>query len=496
MPQERPLSLLLFAVGLATSACVTALPAQRPDDTFVSANGPVSAASEDEKRFLEDVNKELVKQGWLPATPGENEMKAARIVTRTAFEQRWSSSGVKSSPPDATSEKPLRAWVPKTAPQAPVYQYATAYGVVPDFAWAFQVADYSTDHLGSSDLEDLVRSIRPRGYVGQARLGVSILPDPADAHRIFAIVMRDERVNITKGAPRVATPGTSISIEGRLLVPSIKPSLWILLPDGKPEEASLTMGEGGSLSASYTLPPTPGLYLVSISGGTGYEVPVFSGVEPTPWPPRPADDAAPPGDPRDAATQVVQALENWRVRHGLSVLPVKADLCAAAKSEATVLGIAEAKNRGSPMDYTELPRSADRLRAANLDPSRVAVMNLTWRDDEFIYFLARFPEQPATIGRLMAPDAEGLGVGVTYLPRESQDDPNFFRMVWMVSSTGAHTPVQPAVPGQAPKPPEPAKPQGGTPQEPTEKSNDKLPQEGQPPEREGAQPNLTPVPTH
>src|SRR5450755_4065085 len=105
MLQERNLGLALLGFCLASSACVTALPAQRPNDTYTTTNGPVVDAGADETTFLEDIKKELAKQGWEPATPGEYEMKAAQLVARTAYEQRWSSSGVTSSPPNATSEK-------------------------------------------------------------------------------------------------------------------------------------------------------------------------------------------------------------------------------------------------------------------------------------------------------------------------------------------------------------------------------------------------------
>jgi hypothetical protein len=445
MVQERNLGLPVLLVGLATSACVTALPATKPNDTYTTMNGPVVNARADEKAFLEDIQKELAKKGWEPATPGSHEMKAAQLVARAGFEQRWSSSGVTSSPPNASSEKPLKALLPTKAPRLPTGQYATAYGIPSDFASWIHTDDYSTTSVAHSDLEDMVRdTIHTRGYLGQPRLGVAILPDSADAHRIFTAVIRDEVAEISEGAPRIASPGATFSIKGTWVAKNLTtPELVVLEPDGKLAVSPLNPTEGGGFSASYTLPAAPGIYVVSLTAYDGYftdtfyRVAVFSGLEPTPWPPRPPEGAPPPSDVRDAAGQIVQALENWRVRHGLPVLPVKADLCTWAKTEAQLLGTFEMKNLGGPYDYKALGSQSERLKTAGIDPDRTRTGNLTWGEDSFPYFLATFLETPQVVRRLTTPNAEALGIGAVVRTKDNPDEPTTYRMVWLVTRSAA-----------------------------------------------------------
>jgi hypothetical protein len=140
---------------------------------------------------------------------------------------------------------------------------------------------------------------------------------------------------------------------------------------------------------------------------------------------------------KEAAQQFAQALEEWRAKHGLPVLPINEQLSGWARTEAIFQAAEESKAHGSPVNHRELGSQADRLRADGIEPKKASVTTYTWRAETFRDQLSELLENPKAVARLAAPEATALGIGATYLPKESQDDPTDYHLVWLVASREA-----------------------------------------------------------
>jgi hypothetical protein len=434
----RPFAVLgTLSVGL--TGCFGKMYVPAPTATYDISEGGETSLGKYEKELMDAVNARLVKEGFPAAKVGSYEMKLALLEAEVCNQKTWS-----------TSHRQIdQSFIPdpdevagNDASKVHMYHWLLARGVeVPDGVWdANHSDDFAKRTLRDSDLDKMWFYLRPdRKPKGELKIGVAILGDGWDSKRYFAVVVREDRIELTKGPPRTIDPGSTFDIEGRVLTSGRPLRLAVLHPDGKVVDfQTVDVQSDGQFSVSYQVPKDSGRYVLSLGDeGRLVNVPVFAGIAPAPWPAYPGADTADPDNTRGGAKEFATAIEGWRKGQGLAPLPLPADLCAFAKAEAK----RSADESSAPLAESVSSESfKERARAAGLDPEKVHRfvhrLLLSAPDEVNLHhnweaFVTRAPWDPFEAAVLMSPKVTQLAIGAVPEPQKSPDDPKFIDLVWI-----------------------------------------------------------------
>ena len=434
----RPL-MALSALAIAISGCFSKMYVPAPSATYDVSEDGETALSRREQELVDAINTRLVKDGFAPAKLGSYENKLALLEAEVWNQKSWSTShrqidrtfAPDPDEPEGTEGSKLH-----------IGHWLLARGVeVPSFVGNALHGDVFPKHrLTDTDLDKMWFFLRPsRKPESELKIGVAILPDGWDGKRYFAVVLRDDQIELAKGPPRTAEPGSTFEIQGQLFVSHRPFRLAVLHPDGKVIDfQTIDVQSDGHFTTSYQLPKDTGRYVVALhSGSVLINVPVFAGVDPAPWPPYASVDATDPDTTRDGAKEFATAVEGWRKGQGLSPLPLPPELCAFAKAEAK----RSAEESMAPLaEPVSSQGFSERARAAGLDPDKVhrfvdRVVLSPPDETNFFHswetFVARAPWSPFAAAVLESPKVSQLGIGAVPELQKSTDDPKFIDLVWI-----------------------------------------------------------------
>ncbi len=453
------LALLLSSVG-----CAAQLATLPPSDNYVMVEGDQPRLTSDEQKLFEDINAELARLGLPQATLGSYEQNAAAIMANAALARVWHGSGRKIAEQNPQEIAPPVSEQEKTNAKHEVAngrlasltdeeddtevshlhtgQHLTANGIPQSVRVKIFSEVYAKTSLDSDDLQTLVRSIRPHSIHGELKIGVAILPTGDADKRIFVAAMRDRAFDLTKGPPRYGSPGMTFEVAGIAVergLESIK--LALLGPDGKVLLGRAPVDLQGNFSTSVTIPNAPGLYQFGAARDEGsqnaVDVPIFVGISPTPWPVTPDPKDAPVDGTRAVAQKLAKSIAEWRHSHGLSALPIDANLSAFAKAGAARRGGAEdaMAGAGSGTPQTQIDAEwKDSVRTAGYDPATLRGRWAIQGQDYVSDFFARFPGSAFAAAGLSSPTAEKIGLGVVLVPNAVTKDDDLVRYAieWVI----------------------------------------------------------------
>jgi hypothetical protein len=434
----RPIT-LVGLLALALTGCFSKMYVPAPSATYDIVEGSEVSLSKREQELVDAVNARLVKEGFAPAKVSSYETKLALLEAEVWNQKSWSTSHRQI---DQTFTPDPDEPVGTEGSKLHLGHWLLARGVeVPSRVWnAFHGDTFPKRALTDSDLDKMWFYLRPsRKPEGELKIGVAIVPDGWDGKRYFAVVIRDDLLELEKGPPRKAEPGSTIEIQGSFMDPRRPLRLAVLHPDGKVVDLqTIDVHDDGHFTASYEVPKETGRYVVALGPGWPVvNVPVFVGVDPAPWPPYAGVEATDPDTTRDGAKEFATAVAGWRKGLGLAPLPLPADLCAFAKAEAKryVDGAFATLS-----DVEENQALKEQARAAGLDADKVHLFH--WRvalspadETNFFHswetFVTRAPWDPFEAAVLSSPKVTQLGIGAVPEPQKSTDDPKFIDLVWI-----------------------------------------------------------------
>jgi uncharacterized protein YkwD len=453
-----------LAFLVSTAACAAPLATLPPSDNYVMVEGSQPRLTSDEQKLFEAINKELSRVGLPQATLGSYEQNAAAIMANAALARVWRGSG------RSIAEQNPQEIAPPVSDQEQINgkhevangrlasltdeeddtevshlhtgQHLTANGIPQSVRVKIFSEVYAKTSLDSDDLRTLVRSIRPHSMHGELRVGVAMLPTGDADKRIFVAAMRDQVFDLTKGPPRYGSPGMTFEVAGTAVERGLKSiKLALLGPDGKVLLGRAPVDLQGNFSTSVTIPNAPGLYQFGAARDEGsrneVNVPIFVGISPTPWPVTPDPKETPVDGTRSVAQKLANSIAEWRHSHGLSVVPIDANLSAFAKACATRRGKAEDAmvGDGAGTPDTQIDGEwKDDVRAAGYDPAttkgRWQIVGQDYAND----FFARFPGSAFAAASLSSPTVEKVGLGVVLVPNEVTKDDTLVRYAieWVI----------------------------------------------------------------
>ncbi len=484
-------SLLFAATGVGCAEHLATIP---PSDHYLVSEPGTPKLDDDQKEFVDNVNKELAKFGIVAATPGKYEMDVAAMAANLYLSKMWHGSGRKIADQSATPGAKTGGAILDGGTYAPLYpvsdepdsndvktihleQQLYARGVPYKSPVAQEVTDFPRSQPNSDEIAQMVNTVRPKVLFGRLKIGVARLAEKGDSKVIFVLLLRDERLFVTSAPPRTTPPGATFELAGQIVDKSLASMrLGLLQPDGVVQMRQVDAHEDGTFSTSVELPKVPGLYVLTLAGnGYAYalfNVPIFVGVDPTPWPPH-ADPAAPPIDgSRALAQQLASGVNNWRVAHKMAPIDVDAKLSGIARTEAGRTATALAKARGDQPITQEVaneletmsPEAKSELAAAGFELSLVHHYYESHFDDKVPNWIARLPWDAIAAASIGSPDAQHFGVGVVMAQKNDRDDPSSVLYVidWlMVVRPSAEKPAETVIPdatGAAPPAPATAPP--------------------------------------
>ena len=451
----------LAPVLVALGACVKPLPTLPPRDLYVDEETQSRALTSAERGFVEGIDAELQKLGMPPPSLGGYEMNAAAVVADLSLAKLYHGSGrvfaeaasndLSTTPEESEGQKELGTVPVRGDPNnflsAPEDvdisrlhrdQHMIARGLPFAVNSDVQIVRFEQHALTDEQLSRAARGVYFYPVYGRPKIGVAILVDGEDNERLYALVLRDQRINMVTGAPRRIRSGGSFELAGQLLDPGLRP-----LAVGIEGPSTITMDPvevagDGSFRTTISLPSIPGLYVVSVGRTEGndpvpYTVPVFAGVEPTPWPPYPTGRL--PGDARTLAGQLARAANAFRQRRGLSALTIPTEFAAFEKNEAKGYGDAVRDARlGDPNALTDWSmKMAARGRAAGVDVSRLDGRQQVVSGRRVELLAARFPPDAMAAYKLAQPEVAQLGLGVAVAPPNADPGQSAYVVSWAVS---------------------------------------------------------------
>jgi hypothetical protein len=437
-------------VLLGMVSCVTPLPTVPPRDTYVDEETPVRPLSGDEKSFVDGMNGELAKLGMPPAVVGGYEMDVAAVLANLGLSKIYQGSGkefaadksddVSTLPPGSSGEQ-------QTAPNVNTSVRIDPYGFLSEAGDIDLTRLHRDQHLasrglpfdglytdvqiipyeqrGGPDAKELLETARRAHFYpvyGELRIGVAIIVDGSDNKRFYSVAIRDVRIIMTKGAPRMIEAGGTFELAGQMVDRGIKPMAVGVQGPSSITVDPIPVAADGSFHTTIKLPGAPGLYVVSLGRTDGndpvaYNVGVFAGVDPTPWPLYPK--GKPPSDAYALAQQIAQSANDFRQARGLPALTIPADLAGFEKTEAEGYGEAlRAARYGNPMVLTDWnAQGTARIKAAGFDPARLYGRSQALTNIQAQIFPARFPPDAIEAYRFAQPEVTQLGLGVAAIPR-------------------------------------------------------------------------------
>jgi hypothetical protein len=331
-----------------------------------------------------------------------------------------------------------------------------ALGIYQDFHQYTSALDYAKHQVDDDDLEKAVRTTHPNHVWGRLKIGVAILPNGADNQRIFALILRDERLMLDEAPSRQPSPGATVAIAGQIFDSTLASmQIGVLGADGQVTKQDLTAAEDGRFAGKVELPSTPQRYVLSLRRATGgtddiaYRVPLFAGVPLSPWPIWAPPEMEPPDSPRAYAKGLATAINDYRAAHGLSRLPVSAELSKAARELANIRASAWGPaQKGDPANERIMRDGppTNVFRAAGFDPSLVYSYWGCIKDEDIPGFRANFPDEAERVARILSPLAQEIGVGVARVSKTDTEDDNVFCGIWSILSR----PAPPPSPSEAP----------------------------------------------
>lgn len=420
------LAALAFGAG-----CATMLPTLPPSALYGSAEAPAADLSPQQRELVDRINAGLSTAGLPAATPGAFEMNAAAVIADAAFTKHGAGTNAVSR---GTNLSGAIDEGEGTESKIHVEQRLLADGLTTDLSTFYAIEDFPQHDLTPEEIAQAVQALSPAYVRGKLRIGVAIVANGWDNHRIFALTLRDEAIDLTRGPPRKAEPSTSFTLSGTLLFHPDPAQLELAVqrPDGTVDLRQLPVAADGAFSATYQLPADPGLYVLSL-GHTILQLPVFAGVTPSPWPASAPADAEAPETAVAAAKALAKAVEGWRKQRGLPPLPLTSDLCALAKASAKGFSVAKQVGKGEKKAFGS---ATERFAAAGLDPKHSWELRTMISADDFGDWAARVPWNPLAAQALGAANVSALGVGVVKEPQRSPDDKAFFDFA-LITTQGA-----------------------------------------------------------
>ncbi len=465
MTPRNPRPLALLAALFASGACVKPLTTLPPSDVYVDAETPPRELSGEEKQFIDGMNVELQKLGMPPATVGGYEMNAAAVLADLGLAKmyRGSSREFAEDKSDDVATVSKGGEVQQSANVTVAVQndpngflseagdidfsrlhrdqHLSSRGLPFDFYSDVQVINFEQHSLTQKELMLTARRAHFYPVYGRLRIGAAVLVDGEDNKRFYALVIRDERINVTKGAPRMIAAGGTFELAGQIVDRGLTP-----LAVGVQGPSSVTVdpvevADDGSFHATLKLPSASGLYVVSLGRTHGddpvpYTVAVFAGVEPTPWPSYPT--GKPPTDAYAIADQLARAVNAFRQSHGLSVLTIPPGLAAFQKTEAESYAEAlRAARQGKATALAEWKANqAGRAKAAGFDASRFDGRQLALTNHQAENLPARFPPDAIAAYKLAQPDVTELGLGVAAIPATADPTQPPYVVSWATARPG------------------------------------------------------------
>jgi uncharacterized protein YkwD len=436
-------------VLVALASCVTPLPTVPPRDTYVDEETPVRPLSGDEKSFVDGMNGELAKLGMPPAVVGGYEMDVAAVLANLGLSKIYQGSAKEfaADKSDDVSTLSQKSGQTQTAASVNTSVRVDPYGFLSEAGDIDLTRLHRDQHLasrglpfdglytdvqiipyeqrGGPDAKELLATARRAHFYpvyGELRIGVAIIVDGSDNKRFYSVAIRDVRLNIVKGAPRMIETGGTFELAGQVIDHGLTP---LMVGVQGPKTLSMDPVEvaaDGSFHTTIKLPADPGLFVVSLGRPHGndpvaYNVAVFAGVDPTPWPFYPK--GSPTSDAYALAEQVAQAANAFRQSRGLPALTIPADLAGFEKKEAESYGeTLRATRLGNPSALKEwMEQMSSRIKAAGFDPARLDGRIFALTNIQAQILPARFPSDAIAAYRLGQPDITELGLGVAAIPR-------------------------------------------------------------------------------
>jgi uncharacterized protein YkwD len=255
----------------------------------------------------------------------------------------------------------------------------------------------------------------PRGKVGDALL--AILPAGGATHLGAGAVEREGTTHLVLLAaerrvrlapfPRDVRPGARVVLSGELAPDLRRPRAFLLAPDGRVSQASVSGDRDFETTLHFPLPGRTTVEVVAV-GPAGPEVAalltVSVGGAPLDPPDLPAE--ADPADPAEAEALVVAAIDALRRAHGLGPLDPAPDLREVARRHSAEMLTRSTLAHVLP-GTGDLP---DRLRRAGV-PYRAALENVAkGRTARAAHAVAA--ESPAHRDNMLSPVAARVGVGI------------------------------------------------------------------------------------
>lgn len=471
------LSFILVSQALAgalAGGCAAPLATLPPNDTYTVVEGAPPQLTGDEKKLVDDINKELTRLGLPQAVVGSYETNVAALMANAGLAKVWSGSGraltkdnravIQGPVSDQESAESkhevangrLASLSDEQAnddiKHLHVGQRLSARGIPHNLRTYVYKAQLAQTEVEGEDLRRLVRHLHPDQIHGQLTIGVAILSAGDAGDRIFSVALRDRSYDLIQAPPRFPTPGSTFTLAGTVIDRSIKNMRIALMSPNASVELTLIPVDGqGNFSANLTIPAAPGLYVLSLARAEGgaedtLTVPLFAGVPPSPWPVSADPKATSPlSGTRTVAQRLANAIADYRRSHGLADLPIDAKLSAFAKGEAALHAKAEDDQAGAATGTPQQQLDTDapaRITAAGYAPNTLIVTWNVWSDDYLNDFFARFPNGPFSNAVLNSTSAQLVGIGVALVPNDVTKDSDLVRYA-LVYAIQDPTPPQP-----------------------------------------------------
>ncbi len=415
---------LPFAAALGCAPAL--LPVRPASELYETGEADVPSLSSSQRELADGLNAALARQGLAKATPGAFEMDVAALIANAGRTKENGATGAGAS--RGTNLGMGAAEESAADSEAKVHPHRIAYqaGLPGDFSAWYSVEDFPKHMLGADDFDKAAKNLAPPlPPMGKLRLGVAVVTDGWDNHRVFALVLRDELIDLQKGPPRTIDPQKRFSMAGTLAAGGGKVVvLRLLRPGGQIDRQEIPVGDGGHFQLDYTIPAEKGLYVATLSAGERdvVSMPIFVGVPQSVWPPLAAKGAPAASTSRDVAEALVKAVALFRKGDSRPDLSLTPELCALAKK------LAEEN-----LDDAKLTEKLKGLDAS-------LAFHREWvREDEVADRAAATPTNASAAEFFLAP-VKAFGLGVARLPKKSPDDDNVYGIVWLAKKAAPAPP--------------------------------------------------------
>ncbi len=333
-----------LALLLSTAACAAQLATLPPSESYTVMEGDSPQLTKDEQKLFDGINKEFVRMGLPAATLGSYEQNVAAIMANAALAKVWHGSGraiaqqnpAEVAPPVSGQQTVDAKHLVNNGRLASLTdeeddgqlkhlhlgQHLTAYGIPLNVSVRVFQTTYAHTVLEGDELKDFARGLRPSVVTGELKIRGCDPPGGDADQRLFAVAIRDRIFDLSKGPPRITSPGTTFEVAGTVYNHNHKDiTVGLLGPDGKVQLAQTPVDPQGSFSTSVSLPNLPGLYVFGVGDAVASrprQGPDLAGVTPHPMAgPAPTRLRRRSMGHAAVAQRLAKAIAEWRHSHGL-----------------------------------------------------------------------------------------------------------------------------------------------------------------------------------